>query len=433
MSKDSGPTPGERILAVLDALGVSQAHFLTRSPLDVLGVVDAAPNRIASIGIQGSAARPEEFGALAAQTLWLIGDSGEAARAMVSRTGANIATIKGYTDFMWSDTVAERTQEVWAAVAGHLDRMEQRTSLRPGSLSGQGETAGLTYRAAGSGTPVVLLPLGLSAHQWDALLPHLQTRHSTILLGGRYLQPVENLEARADGDYSRMALGVLDLAEPGTADAVVEVGCGSGALLRRIARRTNSRRIAGLDVNSFLLGEARALASSEGLAGRLEFRQGSAEAIPFADDTFDVAFSSTVMEEVDAERMLAEMVRITRPGGRVAVIVRGVDRGQWTNLALPKGLKRKVEAYSGSKSPHGCADETLVQRFHAAGLKNVRGGPAWSWVTPADAWWKNVGTQMLASLTAAENRTWDQALAKAAAAGQPIWVARPFHCAVGVK
>jgi SAM-dependent methyltransferase len=334
---------------------------------------------------------------------------------------------------MWNDTVQEHTDAVRSAIQAHIQRTEQ--TLRPASatLSGEGEVAGLTYRAAGSGTPVVLLPLGLSAHQWDALLPLLQANHSTILLGGRYLQPVENLEARADGDYRRMALGLLNLADPNSANSLVEVGCGSGALLRRIARSTNCRRVVGLDVNRFLLGEAKALADSEGVSSRLEFKEGSAEAIPFPDTEFDIAFSSTVMEEVDADRMLSEMVRITKPGGRVAVIVRAVDRGQWTNLALPEELKRKVEAYSGSKSELGCADASLTQRFHDAGLKDIRGGPAWGWVTPADAWWKNVGTQMLASLSEAENEMWNAALAKAAAERLPVWVARPFHCAVGVK
>lgn len=433
MSEDSGSSPGKRILAVLDALSIPRAHFLARSPIDILDVVQTDSDRIASIVIQGSAARPEEFGALAARTLWLVGDSGEAAHVMAGRPAAKVATIAGCSDFMWSDTVSEHTDAVGAAISTHIREAEQKAPLGAASLSGQGEIAGLTYLAAGMGTPVVLLPLGLSAHQWDALLPKLQAGHSTVVLGGRHLQPVENLEARADGDYSRMALGVLDLANPGPNDSIVEIGCGSGALLRRIARRTNARRVTGLDVNQFLLGEAQALAQSENLAERLEFRKGSAEAIPFADGEFDIAFSSTVMEEVDADKMLAEMVRITRPGGRVVVIVRGVDRGQWTNLELPKDLKRKVEAYSGSKAPRGCADESLVQRFHDAGLKNVRGGPAWGWVSPQDAWWKNVGTQMLASLTEAENDIWNEALNKAMAAGRPVWVARPFHCAVGVK
>jgi SAM-dependent methyltransferase len=192
-------------------------------------------------------------------------------------------------------------------------------------------------------------------------------------------------------------------------------------------------RVTGLDVNAFLLGEARALAAHEGLFGRLVFHEGSAEAIPFPDDAFDIAFSSTVMEEVDADRMMAELVRITKPGGRVAVVVRAVDRGSWTNLPLPRTVKDKLEARSGGVSDRGCADESLCRRFHDAGLTDVQGGPVWSWVHPADAWWKQVDTQARGSLSADENEAWSVALATAQAQGLPVWVARPFHCAVGRK
>jgi SAM-dependent methyltransferase len=430
MARAEDLKPAERILATLDALGIDQAHFLARSPIDVLEIVRSKPNRVASIVIQGSAARLEEFETLASRTLWVIGDQGETARAMAKQRDAHIVTIPGCSDFMWSDTVSEHTDAVWRAVSSHLERFDQLAAATP---SGAGERAGVRYRAEGRGTPVVLLPLGLSAHQWDSMLPLLQDRHSTLVLGGRYLQPVENLEARGDGDYSRMALSTFDLAGATARDSVIEVGCGSGALLRRIAKRARFKRIVGLDVNQFLLGEAKALASAERLSERIEFREGSAEAIPIGANEFDVAFSSTVMEEVDAERMLSEMVRVTRPGGRVVVIVRGVDGGQTTNLDLPKALKRKFESLSGSMSPRGCADASLVQRFHNAGLTNVRGGPAWSWVTPHDAWWKNVATQLPAQLTQSELTAWTRALAIAEKNGAPVWVARPFHCAVGTK
>src|SRR2546422_196531 len=72
-------------------------------------------------------------------------------------------------------------------------------------------------------------------------------------------------------------------------------------------------------------------------------REGSAEAIPLPDHSFDIVFSSTVMEEVDADRMMAELVRIAKPGGSVAVIVRAVDRGNWTNAPLPAEIRRLVE------------------------------------------------------------------------------------------
>ena len=107
---------------------------------------------------------------------------------------------------------------------------------------------------------------------------------------------------------------------------MLEVGCGSGVLDRWLARRASgAHRITAVDINPYLLQEAGALARQEGLGDAIEFRDGNAESLPFADDSFDVTMSVTVIEEVDADRMLAEMVRVTKPGGRVAVVARAID------------------------------------------------------------------------------------------------------------
>src|SRR5678815_887627 len=83
--------------------------------------------------------------------------------------------------------------------------------------------------------------------------------------------------------------------------------------------------IIGVDVNRYLLREATTLAMQEGLAGIIAFQEGDAEALPFPDNHVDVALSFTVLEEGNADRMLAELVRIAKPGGRVAVMVRALD------------------------------------------------------------------------------------------------------------
>jgi SAM-dependent methyltransferase len=432
----------QRLIHVLDHLGLPKAHFGLRHPVDLVELVEYTPERVASVVLQGATGRPEPFAPVAAHTLWLLGDAGPTGQMrtqLEALPNAVVHWIKDYPEFLWSDTAVHHTEEMASTLLHFLQRMDEEGALPTVSVSGVGEVAGVTYTAAGNGTPIVLLPLGLSSRQWEPVLSRLQAHHCTIVLGGKYLQPVETLEARAEGDYARMALHLLDLATPHASDALIEVGCGTGALLRRIVRHTGMAQVTGLDINSFLLKEARALAVHEGLGDRLRFEEGSAEALPLPDNAFDVVYSCTVMEEVDADRMLAELVRIAKPGGRVAVGVRAVDRGPWTNLPLPAPLKEKIERPVGAAGgagmhEHGCADEGLYQRFCRAGLQAIEGGPAWAWARLADAWWQyNLAHQIRSMLTPAEDEVWLHTLRQAQAEGLPVWMARPFHCAVGTK
>jgi SAM-dependent methyltransferase len=429
---------GERLARVLDHLGLAAAHVAGRSALDIADLFAVAPERVASAVLQGAAGRPEPLAPLGARALWLLGDGGTSAQMRPRLEGApgQVRWIEGQAEYLWSDTVGERADEVAGAMLDFLGGADRQAGRPAVSLSGAGEVAGVTYTAAGAGTPILLLPLGLSLRQWEPILPRLRAGHCTITLGGRFLQPTETLEGRAESGYGRMALALLDLAAPRPGDDLVEVGCGTGALLRRIARHPSLGEVRGLDVNRFLLGEARALAARAGLGERLSFDEGSAEALPYADDSFDVVYSCTVMEEVDADRMMAELVRVARPGGRVAIGVRAIDRDQWTNLALPAELRRKVEQSSVGfgAAERGCADESLYKRMHRAGLRAVEGGPAWAWSQLDDPWWRGaVDQQTRATLSPAEDREWQLAVERARGEGEPVWMARAFHCAVGRK
>jgi ubiquinone/menaquinone biosynthesis C-methylase UbiE len=433
----------QRLIHVLDHLGLPKAHFALRYPLDLVGLLERAPARVASVVLQGATGRPEPFAPVASHTLWLLGDagpSGQMRARLEALPQAVIHWIRDYPEFLWSDTAVDRAEELASTMLGFLQRMDAEGAPPPVSVSGAGEVAGITYTAAGRGTPIVLLPLGLSSRQWEPVLPRLQAHHCTIVLGGPYLKPMEQLESRAEGGYARMALQLLDLAKPHASEALIEIGCGTGALLRRIVRHTGMAQVTGLDINGFLLKEAHALAVREGLGAHLILKQGSAEAVPFPDNAFSIVYSCTVMEEVDADRMLAELVRIAAPGGRVAVGVRAVDRGQWTNLPLPAPLKAKIEApvgaagVGGGMSARGCADASLYQRFRHAGLQAIEGGPTWAWARPTTAWWQtNLEPLIRSMLTPAEEQTWLRALQQAQADGLPVWIARPFHCAVGTK
>src|SRR5262249_58780911 len=128
------------------------------------------------------------------------------------------------------------------------------------------------------------------------------------------------------------------------------------------------------------LGEASSLARQDGVGDVVEFREGDGEALPFGDATFDLTLSVTVIEEVDAHRMLAEMVRVTKPGGRVAVVARAMDVPLLMNVAVPSALKAKLEArgFMGAIGERGCADASLYRRFREADLTPLTAFPHWT-------------------------------------------------------
>lgn len=70
--------------------------------------------------------------------------------------------------------------------------------------------------------------------------------------------------------------------------------------------------------------------------------------------------------------MLAELVRVTRPGGRLAAIVRAVDMPAWVSVPLGADILAKAEHQRGmanaSVAAAGCGDRGLYRRMRAAGL-----------------------------------------------------------------
>jgi len=89
---------------------------------------------------------------------------------------------------------------------------------------------------------------------------------------------------------------------------VLEAGCGTGLLLARIA--SFALRARGVDLSAGMLAKARARG--------LDVVQGSVTALPYADCSFDLVCSFKVLAHVaDIRRALAEMARVTRPGGTV--------------------------------------------------------------------------------------------------------------------
>lgn len=429
-----------RLAALFASLGVARTHIAARSSTDWEDFAAKYPERIASLTLLCPAALdPAALRPFEDRLMVVTGEHGPGSRrvqaSLPDLPEAKQLVLPGYAGLTWSDLAAERGAEIGTAIEDFVAGIERPPPLSP-VVERDGEVADISYRIRGAGPPLVLFPLELAPSQWQPLIPALSTRFATITLGGALLGSIGSLEERGRSGYMRVVRAVLDGVQIRPGDTVLEVGCGSGVVMRELARRTaGANRLLGRDMNPYFLGVARELARREGLDRLIEFGEGRAESLPLPDASVDVALACTVIEEGDAERMLAELVRVTRPGGRVGVIVRAIDLPAVVNLPLDPGLKRKTEtpgAIGGGASPGGCADASLYTRLRALGLVRLDCFPQLVAVKPWQPRLARYQQQILAALTAAEAAAW-RASAERAIADGTFFIAQPFHCAVGTK
>jgi len=430
------------LVELFQHLGIEKAHIAAgRLGLtDWQGLANLHPDRVASLTlINPPILDAHRLRDLASRLLAVAGDLGPTAEGSVKLLAdlpeAHSHILRGFECHPWSDVIADRGSEIGSAMLGFLDRHAAPALALP---QREGEAAEISYRVRGVGPPLVLMPLDLAPSQWEPLISTLSARYCTITLGGPLVGAVGVLEARGRSTYLGLVRTVLDLVQIRPEEVILEVGGGSGVVLREIARRTagGANPIIDIDINPYLLREAASLAKRARLAERMSFQEGSAEAVPLADDSVDVALSFTVMEEGDADRMLAELVRVTRPGGRIAAIVRSRDLPSWANLPTSAALRAKVDRpglIGAGVASAGCADASLYRRFHAAGLTGLKCFPQLVAVTPAEVSRFTISQQqILATLTAEEAAEWRSAAAQAEAEGT-FFIAAGHHCAVGTK
>jgi SAM-dependent methyltransferase len=208
----------------------------------------------------------------------------------------------------------------------------------------------------------------------------------------------------------RQALDLLHLA-PGM--SAIDVGCGIGLDAEALAERVGpTGRVVGLDASRELIAKASARAASSGLP--LSFEVGDAQALAFADDSFDAARIDRVLQHLpEPEKAVREMVRVVRPGGRIAALepdwdtiaVAGVDVDvtrcvvrHKADLAIAHGTIgrelrrllvqagcRDVVAESGAVAFYqlGLADQVLALR------RNLDGAREQGWISAEQAtdWW----------------------------------------------
>jgi 27-O-demethylrifamycin SV methyltransferase len=107
--------------------------------------------------------------------------------------------------------------------------------------------------------------------------------------------------------------------DPAPGDRILDVGCGNGTPALRLARE-RPVEVVGISVSEQQVARATERARAAGLADRVRFMQVNAMDLPFAAESFDGAWAlESMLHMPDKVRVLSEMARVVRPGGRVPI------------------------------------------------------------------------------------------------------------------
>ena len=131
----------------------------------------------------------------------------------------------------------------------------------------------------------------------------------------------------------------LDLAQPQPGEVALDVGSGTGTMVRTLAALVApSGRATGVEPNPKL----RELAASRAAAlPGAEFVDGLAGDLPLADDSVDLLWCERVLQHVaDAQAAMTEFARVLRPGGRAVLL--DSDHGTRTTAGIPESVEAKL-------------------------------------------------------------------------------------------
>ena len=177
----------------------------------------------------------------------------------------------------------------------------------------------------------------------------------------------------ASGDYAAVGTTIqlvsellVDSADLRAGWKVLDVAGGSGTTALAAARA--GAEVVSIDYVGDLLDRARARAEAEDL--EIELIEADAEALPFDDASFDAVVSGVgVMFAPDHARAASELLRVSRPGGTIAL-------ASWTPDGFIGGMLRTVAAHvpppAGVKSPVLWGDEDHVRRLLGDGVTDLR-------------------------------------------------------------
>src|SRR5437868_4130435 len=219
-------TAAERLLALLDHLGIGKAHVATQIPADIASLSTQHAERLGGIVLCTPVRLdPAPFAALAERVLMISGEYGPTfevcLRAADRLLGVERTVLDRYEALGWSDVGADRSAEIAAAMTGFLQR---HPADAPRAATAEGSHAGISYKIEGSGPALLLLPFFLAPSQWAPVIPALARHFTVVTLGGRHLGGIAALEDRASmPTYRAMFRTLIDLIAPKPGEAIADM------------------------------------------------------------------------------------------------------------------------------------------------------------------------------------------------------------------
>lgn len=163
---------------------------------------------------------------------------------------------------------------------------------------------------------------------------------------------------------------------------VLEVGCGLGFDVISLARIVGSTgRVVAVDSSKTMLEAARSCAKSLGLS--IDFVLGDAGHLDLADESFDCARVDRTLQHIpDPKKVLAEMARVTKSGGRI--VAYEPDWGTFTICSRDRQVTRKITNFWCDTFKSGWIGRYLYGHFIAIGLERVLVYPSTLVITDLD-------------------------------------------------
>ena len=152
-------------------------------------------------------------------------------------------------------------------------------------------------------------------------------------------------------------------------EKALDIGCGPGLTTLALAQATGaSGEVSGVDIAEPMLAIARNRCAGY---ANVRFTAADVTALPYEDDSFDIALATQVYEYVEqVDQALKELARVVKPGGRVLIVDTDWESAVWASQDDVR-MRKVIETWN-THIPHPQLPRDLKLRMQQAGFKEVR-------------------------------------------------------------